>query len=62
MYNPSLELRPSHVFQRMREDLVDFSDVMMTYLLPFLPQFVEMVADTSSLHHQINQAFLFFLT
>ena len=35
-----------------------FGDVMMTYLPPFLPWFVEIhvVADTSSLHHQIDQA------
>ena len=40
-----------------------FGDVMMTYLPPFLPHVyavVEMVADTSSLHHQIDQAFLIF--
>ena len=30
---------------------------MMTYLPQFLPRFVEMVADMSSLHHQIDQAF-----
>ena len=39
-----------------------FGDVMMTYLTPFLPLFVEMVADTSSLHHQIDQASPIFLT
>ena len=35
-----------------------FNDVMMTYL----QQFVEMVADTSSLHHQIDQAFPIFFS
>ena len=30
-------------------------------LLPFLPWFVDIVADTSSLHNQVNQAFPIFL-
>ena len=34
---------------------------MMLYLPPFLQTMAEMVADTSSLHHQINQAFPIFL-
>ena len=36
-------------------------DVMMTYPPPFLPWFVQMVADTSSLQHQIDRAFPIFL-
>ena len=59
-----LVARPSHVFQCMREKLGrpgQFGDVMMTYLPPFLPWFIEMVPDISSLHHQIDQAFPIFL-
>ena len=36
-------------------------DVMMTYLPPFIRTVTEMVADTPSLHHQIDQAFSIFL-
>ena len=57
---PSLVARPSHVFQHTREKSGRpgrFGDVMMTYMPPFLPRVVEIVADTSSLHHQIDQAF-----
>ena len=53
--------RPSYVFQHAWENQPGrFGDVMMTYLPPFIPTVAEMVADTSSLHHQINQTFLFF--
>ena len=35
-----------------------FGDVMMTYLPPLIvPTVAEIVADTSSLHHQIDQSF-----
>ena len=56
----SLIPRPSHVFQCARENSGRpgrFGDVMMMYVPPFL----QTMADTSSLHHQINQAFLIFL-
>ena len=63
----SLVPRPSHAFQRVREKSGRpgrFGDVTMTYLPPFLLcayAVVEMVADTSSLHHQIHQALPIFL-
>ena len=41
---PGLPMFLTHTRQNW-EGLVDFGDVMMTYLPPFLPQFVEMVAD-----------------
>ena len=59
--------RPFHVFQRAQEKSGRpgrFDDVMMMYLPPFLQprtRVAEMVADMSSLHHQIDQAFLTFL-
>ena len=37
-----------------------FGDVMMIYLPPFVQTVAEMVADTSTLHHQIDQAFPIF--
>ena len=52
---------PSHVFQHTWERLGRsgrFGDVMMTYSPSFfLPWFVEMVAEMSSLYHQIDHAF-----
>ena len=57
----SLIPRPSHVFQRTWEKSGrpgQFGDVVM---ITYLPQFVEMVVDTSSSHHQIDQAFPRFL-
>ena len=45
-----------------REGLVDyFSDVMMTYVPPFVQTMAEIMADTSSFNHQIDQAFPIFL-
>ena len=66
-YLPSLVPRSSHVFQRTQEKLGRpgrFGDVMMMYLPPFIQphmRMAEMVADMSSLHHQIDQAFPIFL-
>ena len=63
----SLVPRPFHVFQCARENSVRpgrFGDVMMTYLPPFLLcvyAVVEMVADMSSLYHEIDQALPIFL-
>ena len=39
-----------------------FGDVIMAFLPPFLQTMAEMVADASSLNHQIDQAFQIFHT
>ena len=60
----SLLPRPSRVFERALEESGrsgQFGDVLMTYLPPFVSIVAEMVADMSSLHHQIDQAFPIFL-
>ena len=65
-YIPSLVSRPFFdVHEKYHGRPGGFGDVMMTYLPPLLQTVAEfaaeIVADTSSLHHQIDQVFPIFL-